>query len=263
MARVWGERPDESELEWFYERNPVRPASVLLGEEDGRVVGDGRDQLPAHGDRRRGARGRACRCASRPTPGYRGRGIFARARRRANEERVRELGRPAAADRAERRVGARSSPGASAGSALPPLRVWARAAVLPAGACGSGSSASSTPLLADGRPRAPRRRLARTGASPTRRAATRCSRGDGYAVGATAGGSAWSRRSRAACSAMRRAPRGGTVVIAAPPPWERRRYLARRLPADAEDLHACSASRSTGRPLPERPHFELGDLDFL
>ena len=58
MGRVWGERPDESELEWFYERNPVRPASVLLGEEDGSVVGDGRDQLPAHVDRRRGARGR-------------------------------------------------------------------------------------------------------------------------------------------------------------------------------------------------------------
>src|SRR5919206_3639017 len=39
MGRVWGERPAEDELEWFYERNPVRPASVLLGEEDGRVVG--------------------------------------------------------------------------------------------------------------------------------------------------------------------------------------------------------------------------------
>ena len=39
MARVWGKRPDEAELEWFYERNPVRPASVLLAEEDDRVVG--------------------------------------------------------------------------------------------------------------------------------------------------------------------------------------------------------------------------------
>ena len=38
MARVWGERPAEAEVEWFYERNPVRPASVLLGEEDGKVV---------------------------------------------------------------------------------------------------------------------------------------------------------------------------------------------------------------------------------
>ena len=38
MERVWGTRPDERELEWFYERNPVRPASVLLGEEDGNVV---------------------------------------------------------------------------------------------------------------------------------------------------------------------------------------------------------------------------------
>ena len=39
MARVWGRRPDEAELEWFYERNPVRPASVVLAEEDDRVVG--------------------------------------------------------------------------------------------------------------------------------------------------------------------------------------------------------------------------------
>ena len=38
MERVWGTRPAEAELEWFYERNPVRPASVLLGEEDGKVV---------------------------------------------------------------------------------------------------------------------------------------------------------------------------------------------------------------------------------
>ena len=41
MERVWGERPTEEELAWFYERNPVRPASVLLAEEDGKV---GRDR---------------------------------------------------------------------------------------------------------------------------------------------------------------------------------------------------------------------------
>ena len=29
MGRVWGTRPAEDELAWFYERNPVRPASVL------------------------------------------------------------------------------------------------------------------------------------------------------------------------------------------------------------------------------------------
>src|SRR5437868_4673873 len=38
MGRVWDERPDEAELEWFYERNPVRPASVLLGEDDDGTV---------------------------------------------------------------------------------------------------------------------------------------------------------------------------------------------------------------------------------
>jgi len=39
VGRVSGRRPEEAELEWFFERNPVRPASVLLAEDEGRVVG--------------------------------------------------------------------------------------------------------------------------------------------------------------------------------------------------------------------------------
>ena len=38
MGRVWGDPGDEQELKWFYEGNPVAPASVLLAEEDDRVV---------------------------------------------------------------------------------------------------------------------------------------------------------------------------------------------------------------------------------
>ena len=50
-ARVWGTRPTEAELEWFFERNPVRPASVLIHDPkaqwtrrcpvDARPAGDG------------------------------------------------------------------------------------------------------------------------------------------------------------------------------------------------------------------------------
>jgi len=39
MERVWGNRPPEEALAWFYERSPVRAASVLLGEEDGKTAG--------------------------------------------------------------------------------------------------------------------------------------------------------------------------------------------------------------------------------
>ena len=123
MALVWGLRPDVAELEWFYERNPVRPASVLLGEEDDRVVatvamsfqrlaiGGGEVEI-----------GMPLRVAT--DPAYRGRGIFAELER-VNEERARERGVPllltvpnaASAPVFLERLG---------WTALPPLRVWAR-----------------------------------------------------------------------------------------------------------------------------------------
>src|SRR4051794_190049 len=90
MARVWGERPGEDELEWFYERNPVRPASVLLGEEDGKVVATvaiafvrmtiGGEALEV---------GMPLRVAT--DIDYQGRGIFARLQAE-NEERVQDAG---------------------------------------------------------------------------------------------------------------------------------------------------------------------------
>jgi GNAT superfamily N-acetyltransferase len=86
MARVWGERPAETELEWFYERNPVRPASVLLAEEDGRVVGSAAiSYQPFRGD----LVGWAVHLAT--DPAYRGRGIFSELQS-ANEERARAAG---------------------------------------------------------------------------------------------------------------------------------------------------------------------------
>src|SRR6516225_1479361 len=123
MERVWGHRPAEAELEWFYERNPVRPASVLLGEEDGKLVATvaiafvrmtiGDEALEV---------GMPLRVAT--DPDYQGRGIFGRLQA-ANEERVRKLGvrllltvpnaasTPVFVDRL-------------AWQPLPPLRVWAR-----------------------------------------------------------------------------------------------------------------------------------------
>ena len=74
MERVWGKRPDEAELEWFYERNPVRPASVLLGEEDGKIVATVAISFVRDVDRRRGGSRSGCRSASRPTPPTRGAG---------------------------------------------------------------------------------------------------------------------------------------------------------------------------------------------
>src|ERR1700690_1077317 len=90
MERVWGKRPAEAELEWFYERNPVRPASVLLGEEDGMGVATVAIAFVAMtigGER--AEVGMPLRVAT--DPAYQGRGIFGELQA-ANEERVRGLG---------------------------------------------------------------------------------------------------------------------------------------------------------------------------
>ena len=76
MAAQQPDWPDEAELEWFFERNPVRPASVLLAEEDDRVVGSvamsfGRMSIAGE----ELEVGMPVRLAT--DPDYRGRGIFA------------------------------------------------------------------------------------------------------------------------------------------------------------------------------------------
>jgi len=90
MERVWGERPSDEELAWFYERSPVRPASVLIGEEDGKTAGSvamsflrmsiGGEALEV---------GMPVRLAT--DPDFQGRGIFSELET-ANEERARALG---------------------------------------------------------------------------------------------------------------------------------------------------------------------------
>src|SRR5215510_12985256 len=90
MGLVWGQRPDEAELAWFYERNPVRPASVVLGELDGKTVATvaisfqrmtiGGEEVEV---------GMPLRVAT--DPACRGRGIFGKLQAE-NEERVRDLG---------------------------------------------------------------------------------------------------------------------------------------------------------------------------
>jgi GNAT superfamily N-acetyltransferase len=119
MARVWGKGPDEAELAWFYERNPVRPASVLLAEENGRVVGSVAVSYQPLADT---VVGFAVHLAT--DPAYRGRGIFTELQA-ANEERARHEGVsllltvPTAQS-------ARILTGRLGWTPLPSLRVWAR-----------------------------------------------------------------------------------------------------------------------------------------
>ena len=262
MSRVWGERPDERELEWFYEQNPVRPASVLLGEgDDGRVIATvaiafqrmciGGEELEV---------GMPLRVAT--DPAQRGKGIFATLEAE-NESRVAALGirllltvpNAASAPVFLRRLD---------WSELPSLRVWARPHVL--------------------RPR-PRTSVVDrfTGFAPERYAGDRVLRdtswlnwrfadsprpytllaGDGYAV--------VGKRGRVGVAAVVEGPLLGDVaavargaaVIAAPAPWERRRYaLAGYLPTQ-RTFTVLGKALVPGQPVPRQPHFELGDLDFF
>jgi GNAT superfamily N-acetyltransferase len=117
IARVWGKRPDEARLEWFYEKNPVRPALVLLAEEDDKIVG-----LVAISSAASGTVGFAVDLAT--DPAYRGRGIFSELQA-ANEERAREAGMtllltlPTPAS-------ARILTGKLGWTKLPSVRMWAR-----------------------------------------------------------------------------------------------------------------------------------------
>ncbi len=124
LGRVWGSAPTVEELTWFYEQNPVRKASVLLGEEDDRVVGlvvmsfvrmlVAGDELEV---------GMPIHLATDPE--FRGRGIFAELQSH-NEDRARELGirmllivpNAASAPILTGRLGWKP---------LAPLRLWARA----------------------------------------------------------------------------------------------------------------------------------------
>ena len=209
-----------------------------------------------------------CRSALATDPDFRGRGIFRELAVGERGARARARG-PAAADRAERRVGADLRRPPRLAAAAVASAVWARPRLRrrPAGAAPvERFDAAAADRRGRGRrPRAPRRRLAQLALRRLARRRTRCSRGGGYAVGrAPRARSAWSPRSRATCSRDAAAAAGGPAVVAAPPPWQH--AALRRAPATCRrsGRSRCSASRSTpALPLPARPHFELGDLDFL
>jgi len=251
MGRVWGERPDERELEWFYERNPVRPASVLLGEEEGRVIATvaiSFQRMSIAGEEIEV--GMPLRVAT--DPAFRGRGVFRRLEE-ANEERVRGLGVPLLLTVPN----AASAPvfrGRLGWTALPSLRVWARVGVLPAFDSGPRPAGGHDRVLRDDawiRWRfvdAPRP----------------------YTVIQPGGHAVAGRRGRIGTVAAVDGPGLGLavrsarafVVIAMPPPWERRRYLGAGFVPTPKTFTLLGKSLD-GTPLPARPHLELGDLDFL
>jgi len=119
MRRVWGGRPDEAELEWLYERNPVRPASVLLAEEDDRVVASAAISFQPLSD---DVVGFAVHLAT--DPAYRGRGYFSELEA-ANEERARAAGVSLLLT-VPTPDSARILTGRLGWTVLPSLRVWAR-----------------------------------------------------------------------------------------------------------------------------------------
>jgi GNAT superfamily N-acetyltransferase len=260
MLRVWGERPDEAELEWFYERNPVRPASVLLAEEEGRVVG-----TAAISFQRMAIGGEAVEVGMAvhlaTDPACERRGIFSTLQA-ANEERAACVGvrllltvptRASAAPLVERLGWTR----------LPSLRVWARLRPL--------RSPTRAARVERFHPHVTNRHLHGSSPRVVRDAAWLNWRfadsprpyvlldGDGYAV--------VGRRGRVATLAVADGPllgdaaaAAGPLIVAAPPPWERARYaLAGFVPTPK--TFALLGKALAGR-LPERPHLELGDLDF-
>jgi GNAT superfamily N-acetyltransferase len=260
-ARVWGRRPDEAELEWFFERNPVRPASVLLAEDDGRAVGSVAISFQRMSiDGREVEVGTAVWLAT--DPAYRGRGFFTTMQAQ-NEARVHELGvtllltvpTPASA---------RVLTGSLGWRPLRSLRIWARLRLLPsrvrAGRIDRFDRVAP-PAAIRGRDR-----VLRDAAWLNWRFAdspwpyTLLAR-NGYAVVGTRGRlgvlsvAEGNLLTDAACAGRR-------IMIAAPPPWERMRYARAGFVPTPRTLTLLGKSLD-GSPLPERPHLELGDLDFL
>lgn len=260
--RVWGSRPAEAELAWFYEQNPVRPASVLLAEDGGRAVATvaiaflrfalGGETLEV---------GMPLRVAT--DPAYRGQGIFGRLQAE-NEERVAALGVrllltvPNAASRPV-------FVGRLGWQPLPPLRIWARL------------------RLRAGRLRRSRRVERLPAPAPSGGADERVLRdeswldwrfvqsprpytlldGDGYAVTGRFG-----RFGVLACLegpllADAAAAASGPALIAAPPPEQQGRYARAGYLPTPRTLTVLGKPLAPGQALPQRPHFQLGDLDFL
>ena len=262
MGRVWGTRPADAELEWFYERNPVRQASVLLGEEGGKVVA-----TVAIAFLRMSIAGRAIEVGMplrvATDPAYQGRGIF-RELQAANEERVRGLGirllltvpNDASAPVFVNKLG---------WTPLPSLRVFARARIRWRSAPAHQVARFGPGIVAP--PGGPDRVLRdatwlnwRFADAPTPYTLLE---GAGYGVA--------SRRGRVGVVAVVEGEllrptglaAGGPGAIASPPPWQRSRYsLAGYIPTH-KTFTVLGKSLHPEQPVPPQPHFELGDLDFF
>jgi GNAT superfamily N-acetyltransferase len=261
MGRVWGKRPAEHELAWFYEGNPVRPSSVLLAEEDGKTVGTTAlsfVRMSLGGGQHEV--GMAVRLATHPD--YRGRGIFA-GLISAQEERARELGVPlllsvtndASTPILVDRLG---------WSRLAPLRLWVRAKArrgrIWAPAVGRFDADPPAPGSGD--------RVLRDAAWLNWRFVDGPGRytrliEEGYAVAGR-----W--RGFGVVAAMAgdllrdvASAAGGPLVLATPALSERRRYLLGGYVPTPKTFTVLGKSLNASFPVPERPHFELGDLDFL
>jgi GNAT superfamily N-acetyltransferase len=262
MGRVWGERPTEEELGWFYERNPVRPASVLIAEDDGRTAGSvaisfqrmsiGGEQMEV---------GMPVRLAT--DPDFRGRGVFTELEE-ANEERVRELGTrlllivPNAA----------SAPilvGRLGWTKLPPVRVWARP--FPRRRRPTAAPVDRfDDALADHH--AGGDRVLRDGAWLNWRFADSpvgytLLVGGGYAVVGKHGRFATVAALEGDLLADAAAIAGGPALLAAPPPELQGRYLRAGYVPTHRTFTVLGKPLDPAVALPARPHFELGDLDFL
>jgi len=261
MERVWGERPAEAELAWFYERSAVRPALVLIGEDDGRTAGSvamsflrmsiGGEEMEV---------GMPVRLAT--DPDFRGRGVFSELEA-ANEERARELGIrlllivPNAAS-------ARILTGQLEWRKLPSVRVWARA--LPRR---RRRTSVEVDRFDDAFPdrSAGGDRVLRDGAwlnwrfADSPRSYTLLA-GGGYAVVGRQGRFGMVAALEGDLLSDAGAIAEGPAVVAAPPPWLQQRYLRAGYVPTHRGFTVLGKSLDPSLPLPERPHFELGDLDF-
>ncbi len=263
MGRVWGERPDEEELAWFYEENPGAArlgAARRGGREDGRHGGDQLRPMSIGGERLEV--GMPLRVAT--DPDYRGRGIFAELQA-ANEERVRGLGVRLLL----------TVPNAASTPVFLDHLGWSAAAVAPrlvAVAARERPAARerrralrprAAPLAGRRRPGASRRRLAelalRRLADPLHAARRRRLRGRRPPRTARRGRRRRGRppRRRSAAAGAPVADRGAAAVAA--PALHPRGATSRR----TGRFTLLGKSLQPGQAVPAQPHFELGDLDFL
>jgi GNAT superfamily N-acetyltransferase len=262
MERVWGSRPSDEELAWFYEANPLRPASVLIAEEEGKTAGSvamsfvrmsiGGQELEV---------GMPVRLATDPE--FQGRGIF-RELETANEERARDLGIrlllivPNAAS-------ARILTGSLGWSTLPPVRLWSR--LLPRARRPSSGRVDRFAESLHDRP-GDGDRVLRDGPWLNWRFADAPKpytllAGGGYAVVGRHGKIAMLAAIEGDLLADAAGVADSRALVAAPPPELQRRYLRAGYLPTHKLLTVLGKSLDPALPLPDRPHFELGDLDFL